>query len=101
MKFDMKLYNKRLVPFSFFTALVGTTTGATLNIMHYAASDVLLGTGLVAAFIFFVASLYEINSSTQISHRQKMKWTTGFLLFGTLAAPLYMLIGRRRVVGNA
>ena len=85
---------------SFLAMMVITVTGAYLKILHINGADILLATGLVAGLIFIISSLYEIITSKRISSNEKAMWTVGILLMSGVIGIVYLLSGRKRVIGN-
>ena len=76
-------------------------TGAMFRIMHYAGAETLLVIGVLTWLVFIITALYEVQRSATINRTEKLMWTVGFILIAGITAIIYLLFGRRKVVGKA
>lgn len=72
-----------------------------LKIMHWANAEIWLIVGVLVWLVFIITALYEVQHSTTISRTEKLMWTVVFILMAGVAAIIYLLIGRRKVVSKA
>jgi hypothetical protein len=85
---------------SFIIGVIGILVGATLKIMHWSYAETWLIAGVITWAVFIITAIYEVSSSGNISRTEKTMWIVGFLLMAGLTALIYLLVGRRSVVGN-
>jgi hypothetical protein len=88
-----------IINLGFFLGLSITIIGALMKLMHWANADALLIIGVLAWLIFIVTALYEVNTSARISRTGKLMWTVAFVLMAGIAGMVYMLGGRKNVIG--
>ena len=86
-----------LVRISIVATFIGIFFGTYFKITHYEGADTLLAIGLIASLIFIITAIYEVNSSKRINGSEKVMWTIGFILTGSIAGLVYLFIGRKRV----
>jgi len=86
-----------IVKSSFFAGAIFSFIGAFLKITHREGAEVFLAAGIIASLLFIVTAIYEVRSSTRISHREKTMWTIAFLFLGGFAGFIYFFLGRRRI----
>ena len=91
---------EHILKISFFTSIIGISTGAVLKIMHSPFADLLLQISFVLYLVFAVLALYEIFQSNKIEIVEKIMWTIGILFLGSIIGILYLLFGRKRIVNN-
>ena len=72
--------------------------GIAFKILHYPLSEAILSIGLIAALLFTIVALTEIWSSRSIGVAEKVMWATGFIVLNGLAAMLYLLAARKRIL---
>jgi len=89
-----------IVKSSFFAGATFSFVGAFLKITHREGADVFLAAGVITSLVFIVTSIYEVNSSTRISHREKAMWTIAFLFFNGFTGLIYIFLGRKRIAGS-
>ena len=82
---------------SFFAGVIFSFIGAFLKITHREGADVFLTAGIIASLLFIVTAIYEVRSSTRISHREKTMWTIAFLFLNGFAGFIYFFLGRKRI----
>lgn len=71
--------------------------GAMLKMLSSPYAGVLLYTALVSAVVFIILALSEVWSSLRIDFVEKAMWSAGLIFAYLVAAPLYLLLGRKRV----
>lgn len=72
--------------------------GAIMKIMHIGESAVILILGLFLTAAFIVIALSEILPSDRINRNEKFMWIMGFFFMNILAAILYFIYGRKRII---
>jgi membrane protein CcdC involved in cytochrome C biogenesis len=86
-----------IVKSSFFAGAIFSFIGAYLKITHREGADVFLILGIIGSLLFMATAIYEVRSSTRISHREKTMWTIAFLFLNGFAGFIYFFLGRRRI----
>lgn len=86
-----------IVKWSFIISFTITLIGAYLKITHTVGAETLLMIGVVSVLIFIASAIYEIRTSTRISHSEKTMWTIAFIFMSGIAGIVYFLMGRRRI----
>ena len=86
-----------IVKWSFIISFTITLIGAYLKITHAVGAETLLMIGVVSVLIFIASAIYEIRTSTRISHSEKTMWTIAFIFMSGIAGIVYFLMGRRRI----
>lgn len=84
----------------FVLSLLVIFIGAFFKIMHLTGGQIFIVASVILSIIWIVIGLYEIHGSKQISRREKIMWTVGFILFGAFTGLVYLFIGRQRVLSN-
>ncbi len=87
-----------IVKSSFFAGVIFSFIGAYLKITHREVADVFLAAGIITSLVFIITAIYEVNSSKNISHREKTMWTIAFLFFNGFTGLIYFFVGRKRIV---
>jgi fluoride ion exporter CrcB/FEX len=73
-------------------------TGSWNNHVEYGEwADVFLILGIIGSLLFMATAIYEVRSSTRISHREKTMWTIAFLFLNGFTGFIYFFLGRRRI----
>lgn len=86
-----------IVKSSFFVSAIFSFIGAFLKITHREGADIFLILGIIGSLLFMATAIYEVRSSTRISHREKTMWTIAFLFLNGFAGFIYFFLGRRRI----
>jgi hypothetical protein len=86
-----------IVKSSFFAGAIFSFIGAFLKLTHREGADVFLILGIIGSLLFMATAIYEVRSSTRISHREKTMWTIAFLFFNGFTGFIYFFLGRRRI----
>lgn len=73
-------------------------TGLFLKIMHSSAVQILIPLGLFFTLVYAIIALYEIYKSDRIALDEKIMWTAGFIVIGSIAGLLYLFMGRQRIL---
>jgi peptidoglycan/LPS O-acetylase OafA/YrhL len=74
--------------------------GAYFKIMLWPGSDSILLSAIGIWIVFILLALQEIISSTHINKSEKIMWAFGMLMMSGIVGVVYMLVGRKRIVGN-
>ena len=90
----------QLLKISFLISIGGILIGAALKIMHVPTAELLLQISISFYLLFAALALFEIYKSNRIETIEKIMWTIGLLFLGSIAGILYLVTGRKRIVGN-
>lgn len=82
---------------TFLLSLLATLIGAMLKILHLSGGESLLGLALLMTIAYVIIAIYQIRNSDDYTTNQKLRWTSGFILFPVIAGMLYFLKGRQKV----
>jgi hypothetical protein len=82
-------------------AFVTVLVGAVAKIMHLGGSEWLLGAGMVSTVVFTVMALWEVLTKAPVRGFEKLMWIVGLLFMPLLAGLLYLLVGRKRLLGHS
>jgi hypothetical protein len=87
---------------SFIIALCLVVTGVVMAMTadgHSREAILLIMAGLLVSLAYRIIGLYEVHRSMRISMADKLFWTVGFILVGSVTGLLYFFSGRKRVLG--
>jgi 4-hydroxybenzoate polyprenyltransferase len=99
MTAKMKDRNKVLLVVSLCLSFSILILYAFMSIQHKGASIQLFETGILLSLFFMLIAVYEISKSDSITRVEKTAWVGGLLFFGCVAGLVYLMAGRKRIVG--
>lgn len=93
--------NKRnLLIIVLIVSLCITLFGAWLKIIHEEGADLFLQAGIITSLLFTVIALYEVLSSTRINRLEKVLWSLGLVLAGSIVGLVYVFAERSRIANH-
>jgi hypothetical protein len=76
--------------YSLILSIVASTAGATLKILHYPYSGILLPLGLVLSLIYICIGLYDSFLDKKEPNIIKLMWLVGFVVLSWIVGILYL-----------
>jgi hypothetical protein len=93
----MKTNKDILIKTSFILSICMSAIGFWLFIHNEKGVNIYLILGLIFHLFFLITALYEIFSSTQISNTEKITWTIGLIILGSIGGLIYLLRLRKNI----
>ncbi len=91
----------KLLVSTYLVSVAGFLIGTWAKLTHQPNADTLLLTWMIPTIIFVAMAVMEIFRSEKIQLSEKVMWVVGFIFVNFVTGLLYLLIGRKRVIGTA
>jgi peptidoglycan/LPS O-acetylase OafA/YrhL len=92
------MQKEKILRSSLFLSIGVSILASWFKLMHKPGSDFLFFIALIAAAVFIITAIGEINRSEKIEPSEKIMWVFGFLFLTGIAGLVYIFSGRKRVV---
>jgi len=94
----MKSTRDYITYFSYILSIFILIGGALVKIIHWPGSHLFLVLGILLLVVFIISALSEVYSSKNIKTDEKVMWTVGFIMFGSISGFIYLAMARKRIL---